>query len=139
PRNRISPVVTGSTPETRLNTVLLPAPLGPMRPWIAPSVTTMERSATAARPPKRRDTPLSSSSNPDSHLARAGSAAALHRASQPTGNRHKPVGHEQHGQDEDQAVDQRLVGAQLPQRLRGERQQDGPQDRSPHAAHTADD
>src|SRR4030067_3073410 len=43
----------------RLNTVGLPAPLGPMRPTISSSVTAKSRSVTTCRPPKCLETPLS--------------------------------------------------------------------------------
>src|SRR2546426_12454250 len=62
PLKKTSPAVSGITPVMRLKTVLLPAPLGPIRPWIAPRVTVMEKSATASKPPNRRETPRSSRS-----------------------------------------------------------------------------
>ncbi len=49
-------------PETRLNTVVLPAPLGPMSEVIEPSATAKVASFTAATPPKDLATPLTSSS-----------------------------------------------------------------------------
>src|SRR5690606_1269503 len=41
-------------PVTTLKVVVLPAPLGPIRPRISPSSTWNDRSATAAKPPKKR-------------------------------------------------------------------------------------
>jgi hypothetical protein len=48
-------------PVRQLKNVVLPAPLGPMRPTISPSWTCMLTSSTAVRPPKRIVTPLASS------------------------------------------------------------------------------
>jgi len=39
--------------ESRLNAVVLPAPLGPMRPSTSPRAISSERSRTATNPPKR--------------------------------------------------------------------------------------
>ena len=37
PASRMLPVVGRTIPESRLNRVVLPAPLGPMTPWMRPS------------------------------------------------------------------------------------------------------
>src|SRR5687767_8720784 len=113
PLNRISPEDSGSTPVTRLKTVLLPAPLGPMTPWIVPGVTVIERSVTACRPPKRLLTFRSSRSN--GHLLTA--SERLHDA---TGQRDQPLGEHEHDDDEHQAVDEDLVEMELAQELRGD-------------------
>src|SRR2546425_7849316 len=52
PRKRTEPVLGLSAPATRLNTVLLPEPLGPIRPRISPSATSNETLLTAVKPPK---------------------------------------------------------------------------------------
>ena len=57
----ILPLVTGSTPVIRLNTVDLPAPFGPISPTISPSRTSMSKSLTAFRPPNCLVSPLTSS------------------------------------------------------------------------------
>src|SRR5689334_6047600 len=44
--------------------VVLPAPLGPIRPWISPSGMSSASSLNAARPPKRLDTPRRLSAGP---------------------------------------------------------------------------
>ena len=41
------------SPESRLISVDLPAPFGPITAWISPTCTSSETSATAVRPPKR--------------------------------------------------------------------------------------
>src|SRR4051794_29312743 len=53
PSKTIRPASGRYTPLIRLNTVDLPAPLGPMRPRISPSSTLNVRLETASRPPKR--------------------------------------------------------------------------------------
>ena len=49
------PSSAGSTPFSTLNSVVLPAPFGPMMPRISPSATAKLTSLTALRPPKTRD------------------------------------------------------------------------------------
>src|SRR6201995_2692264 len=49
-------------PVIRLKSVLLPAPFGPTTETISPSSTCRSRLSTTVSPPKRSDTPLSSSS-----------------------------------------------------------------------------
>ena len=55
-------VDTGSAPRISLNSVLLPAPLGPISPCRAPASSRRSTPSTARRPPKRALTPSSSSS-----------------------------------------------------------------------------
>src|SRR6267142_1458082 len=126
---RISPAVRGMTPVIRLKTVLLPAPLGPMRPWIEPGATVMERSATACRPPKRRETPRSSRSKAGSCGCRHPRAHSAEQATGRAGKRHEPLRREEHRQDEDGAEDEEL---------RGDRHEDRADHRSPYAAGAAD-
>src|SRR3990172_10630605 len=52
PRKTTFPELGEWKPVMRLNTVVLPEPLGPMRPNISPSCTARSRLETAARPPK---------------------------------------------------------------------------------------
>ena len=61
PSNQIEPCVGGSTPAIRLNSVDLPAPLGPISPTISPRPTEIEMSLLAIRPEKRCQTPRVSS------------------------------------------------------------------------------
>src|SRR5450830_1193314 len=60
--NRMNPEDTGVNPVIRLNSVVLPAPLGPIRPTRSPRWIAPEKSSTATRPPKRRESWLISSS-----------------------------------------------------------------------------
>src|SRR5688572_9233359 len=47
------PEVGGRSPDSRLVSVDLPAPLGPITAWMRPRQRSTETSFTAARPPKR--------------------------------------------------------------------------------------
>src|SRR4051812_47414387 len=51
------PVVGGNSPETRLKSVVLPAPLGPRMARRSPGRTSRSTSCTATTPPNRRPTP----------------------------------------------------------------------------------
>src|SRR5690349_19202128 len=57
PRNSIVPDVAGMSPEITLNSVVLPAPLGPRMARLSPGATSRSTSRTASRPPNRRPTP----------------------------------------------------------------------------------
>jgi len=57
PSKRTDPVVGRRTPEIRLNTVVFPAPFGPTRLTISPSLTSTSKRSTAVSPPKRRVKP----------------------------------------------------------------------------------
>src|SRR5581483_3780393 len=62
-----------SKPVSRLNSVVLPAPFGPISAVIAPRCTSRWSTSTATRPPKLRCTPSATSSG--SGFAAPGSAA----------------------------------------------------------------
>src|SRR5688500_3778452 len=53
PSNAISPSVGQYTPVSTLNTVVLPAPFGPIRPYNDSGGTVMFSDFTAVRPPNR--------------------------------------------------------------------------------------
>ena len=55
PPTEIVPLVTGSIPVIMLTIVVLPAPLGPIRPMILPAGTSMFTLSDATTPPKRLD------------------------------------------------------------------------------------
>src|ERR1700730_14892603 len=55
PLNRIEPLVGLSAPAIKLKVVLLPEPLGPIRPRISPGRTSNDTRLTAGKPPKRFD------------------------------------------------------------------------------------
>ena len=54
------PDVGGVMPVTTLNSVVLPAPFGPITPNTSPAFTANETPSTAVTPPKRRVSPLTS-------------------------------------------------------------------------------
>src|ERR1700712_330781 len=54
PSNSIDPLLAGSSPESMLIKVDLPAPLVPITAWISPMRRLSETESTAVRPPKRR-------------------------------------------------------------------------------------
>src|SRR6059058_438385 len=68
PSNRIEPDVGASVPESILKIVLLPEPLGPIRPRISPWSTLNDTLLTAVKPPNRFTSPLTSSTVPLSLL-----------------------------------------------------------------------
>src|SRR5262245_21401685 len=57
PSNTIEPRVGRRKPLSRLKQVVLPAPLGPIRPTISPLSTVRSTLLTAASPPKSRVSP----------------------------------------------------------------------------------
>src|SRR4051794_1282019 len=57
PRNSIVPDVCGMSPEITLNSVVLPAPLGPRMARRSPYATSRSTSRTACSPPNRRPIP----------------------------------------------------------------------------------
>ena len=77
PTKRTLPELAGTTPEIRLNIVLLPAPFGPSRPRISPARTCRLTPPTATSPPKRLVASVTSSSvAPYAGCSRRGSGAA---------------------------------------------------------------
>ncbi|MHC2703399.1 hypothetical protein ACVMHZ_006562 [Bradyrhizobium liaoningense] len=61
PAKSIEPDVGASVPESMLKIVLLPEPLGPIRPRISPSSTLNDTLFTAVKPPNRFTSPFTSS------------------------------------------------------------------------------
>src|SRR5437879_5973232 len=57
PLNMIEPAVGISVPDSMLKIVLLPEPLGPIRPRISPCSTRNDTPLTAVKPPKRFTNP----------------------------------------------------------------------------------
>src|SRR5919108_5782023 len=56
PNSSMRPAVTGKAPATRLNSVVLPAPLGPMRARRSPGRTASSTPSTARSPPNAFET-----------------------------------------------------------------------------------
>src|SRR3954462_1525927 len=64
----------------QLNAVVLPAPLGPIRPTISNSLTSRLTSCSACRPPKRIDRPRTSSTDMGAlHRRRPAVPVVVHR------------------------------------------------------------
>ncbi len=61
PRNRTRPASGRRNPLMTSNSVVLPAPFGPMIPTISSSLTTSETSCSARMPPKLTEQPSTSS------------------------------------------------------------------------------
>src|SRR5690348_2251839 len=108
----------------QLNAVVLPAPLGPIRPTISNSLTSRLTSCSACRPPKRIDRSRTSSTDTGAlHSAWAGVGRVVvqgeRMAGQPAGERPQltaePAGVEdqrlQQQQRADQSGQRALVGA----------------------------
>src|SRR5262245_22340434 len=110
PLKTMVPDVGRRKPDKRLKQVVLPAPLGPMRPTISPSSTLRPTWFTAARPPKYLVRLRASRSG-----ICAGCAPAPER-DEPAGQGDEPPGQEQDGQQHDDGKEDRLVGA-APERL----------------------
>src|SRR5512138_3281695 len=62
------PVSVGSTPEIWPISVVLPAPFGPISACTSPRTTSRVTSSVATTPPKRLETPRSSSMAPPTHV-----------------------------------------------------------------------
>ena len=77
PNKETEPSTGRMTPEMTFISVVLPAPLVPMRPTISPGPTVMSGSSRATMPPNRTRTPVTSSGCADSA---SGSARAMRSA-----------------------------------------------------------
>ena len=72
PNRRMCPELGGSTPLTTLNSVVLPAPFGPISATISLACTVKLTSRFAARPPKLREIASSASSSSPGAVVAAG-------------------------------------------------------------------
>src|SRR4051812_47656664 len=79
PNSSTDPVVGGNSPEIRLNSVVLPAPLGPRMARRSPEATSSSTPRTAWTPPKRRPTPSKRRIGAARSADVAGAATALLR------------------------------------------------------------
>src|SRR5690606_17721883 len=121
PRKRMSPLSGWYTPVIRLNTVVLPAPLGPMSPTRPPSGTCKFTLRTACSPPKRRLRSLISSSTGRAPFARPQppQAPALVRGDEPAPfpQAHDPRGPQDHEEHQQERRQHHAPHAHEPQRL----------------------
>src|SRR5205814_3632653 len=116
-----------------LNSVVLPAPLGPMMPSRSPARTSRLTARTAVRPPKRLVTASSVSTRPP--------------RPKPAGDAREPVWRESHDVDQHDAVDDqvdpgeaRLHAGERGAQVRLERRdEEGAQERTERGSDAADD
>ena len=106
-------------PETRLRSVVLPAPFGPMSPCTSPAATPSEAPSTAASPPKVRRTPC--------RLKQHGAPSARPQPGPyPRRERGDALGQEEDDEEEDRPVHEEAkraggepdAGGDLPEHLR---------------------
>src|SRR5690606_13723891 len=145
PRNRMRPSSGGMTPATRLKSVVLPAPFGPMRATIWPRCTESDARSTARRPRKLLETLATSS-----RVSADSGIAVILRAleAQPARDaRPDSIGHEHDRNPQGDAVEnlldaRDLVPGELQRRVdafRGQGQHRRAEDRSEQGADAADD
>src|SRR6476660_4412420 len=145
PAKRTSTASGRSTPATTAKQVVLPAPLGPIRPTIWPSGTVKLTSCTARRPLKLLDTCASSSNPVISALVALGGRAM--QSQRPAQRRPDAVGQEHDDEQEAEAVEHLLdagdVDAEgthdLAQSLGQRGEQKSPDDGAEERADAADD
>src|SRR5437588_2571725 len=122
PRNRTRPAVARRKPVMTLNSVVFPAPLGPISPTISPSATANDTSSTARSPPNATET-RSHSSMPPPPEPRAQDA----------------VGQIDRHQHQGGAVHEQPVLAEEAERFREDRQDDAAEDRPEEGGGPAED
>ena len=77
PSNDTEPLLHSYSRDRQLKSVVLPAPLGPIRPAICPASTPNDTPSRATMPPKRTDTSDTSSSRPLPELPSGCSSAPV--------------------------------------------------------------
>src|SRR5579885_1363105 len=121
PRKRMRPAAIAALPVTALKSVVLPAPLGPMRAQTSPAATAKETASTALRPPKRTVT---------SARSRRGAASAViilvaEDGVEPRQQARQPARQEEDDEDDEEAEDQLLEPREIGEDLRRRRDDDG--------------
>src|SRR5262245_54870829 len=128
PSNTRRPALGASTPVTRLNSVVFPAPFGPITAWMAPASTESATSATAVKPPNDFVNPSTASTL--RALRHARDRARTRAADQPP----RPPDHHR---DEERAEEGHPPLLDRAERLRQQRDDDRPRHRAPEASHPA--
>src|SRR6516165_945693 len=140
PRKPIVPLLSECTPVTRLNSVVFPAPFGPITATSWPGRTANETSLTARRPPKNLVTRSMASSrslaawSPASPRLRgdSGLRRALGDGRRPGGLAHpgrpQPLRAHQHHHGQPQAEDRQSILGVFAEHLRQDDQEDRAQD-----------
>src|SRR3954469_1629353 len=100
PSNSMRPLLVGSSPLSRLISVDLPAPFVPMTACTSPTCRSSATPLTAARPPKRRVSPLARSSGvPLVDTRVSGIAPPAH----PCAHADQPLGQQRYERDDREA------------------------------------
>src|SRR2546427_2364393 len=132
PSKTIEPRVGRRNPLNRLKQVVLPAPLGPIRPTISPLSTVRSTRLTAARPPNSRVSSrasrIATKSGRRARRGRRGRAPGSEPGERPR-QRDETAGQEQDGQQHGDREEDRLVRASS-ERLREQRQEGRADDRA---------
>src|SRR5215813_6287905 len=141
PSKTIEPRVGRKKPVKRLKQVVLPAPLGPIRPTISPLSTVRSTLLTAASPPKSRvSSRVSRSATGSGRRARRRRRGGSPRLElgQLGGERDEAARQEQDRQQHGDREEDRLVGAPA-KRLGEEREKGRPHDGADEVASPADE
>src|SRR5262244_4203995 len=140
PSNTIEPRLGRRNPVNRLKQVVLPAPLGPIRPTISPLSTVRSTRLTAASPPKSRVSSRVSrratKSGRRTGRGRRGGAPPSEPGELP-GQGDETAGQEEDREQHRDREEDRLVRAS-PERLGEQRQEDRADDRPGEVAAPAD-
>src|SRR5690242_9332740 len=115
----------------QLNTVVLPAPFGPMIAWTDPAGTERLTSRVAIRPPKRLLSPITRSKAPDDERVTSPAMARPRRCGP------QAFCPEMHHCEQREPVEQIAIFAKLPQQLRKADQSKRPHNNARQAAKTA--
>src|SRR5699024_598676 len=140
PSSTMLPSVGRYMPVSMLKTVVLPAPLGPIRPYRWPFSMVRSNWATACRPPKAMPRLLTSSNAILRHLlglfALAQAGADLFHQPLAPGRDLRALVEDHHG-DQHDGVNQHPVIVQAAEHLGQNGQQRRRDDGPPHASHAA--
>src|SRR5579863_3894666 len=127
PAKRILPAVGANSPDSRLISVVLPAPLGPMTAWISPATRSSDMPSTAFRPPNCRTT------------ARAVSTGSAMRFLRPVHEAADAPRQQQHRQDDEQTERQQPMARDVGQSILQQNEGESPEDGAIQRAHAAED
>src|SRR6202165_4220123 len=116
------------SPVTRLTSVVLPAPLGPIKPKMVASLISSDTPSTACTPPNERLTAVSCSRA----LTRSPARPPARRDDGGAAPTDDSLGPEDDDEDQDDPVDDVPISGKLPHDLRQGCQEDGPHDRADH-------
>src|ERR1700694_810665 len=122
------------SPVTRLTSVVLPAPLGPIKPKIVPSSISSDTPSTARTPPNERLMSVSCSRA----LTRSPARPPARRDDGEAAPADDSLGPEDDDEDEDDPVDDVPIGGKLPHDLWERGEEHRSHDRADHVCRPAD-